>query len=662
MKDSRYNIIIFFVLIFCLPLMAGWQKVELKELIQMQKNDPQVLAVVSGAVKAIDISPYKILEKVSSSLFQLRTVEIETELWLENALFHIKSNFKNYIQNVDDYKTDGRVSLSLLLPYGLSSSQWVQNFEIGGIPFTWNREKREWEKKELEITGKDAQAVLSYSVLRSLFTIDQNGVDPNTIKILGVENRKGRDCFILGYSLDPGMFRRWELVGNISLKLWIDKEDFLPQMLRAEGKIGEMYLLQIVNYSNFNRGAELLLPQAISNEVNVQKDNLKAKISGLVNEVSQIRGWKPLEDVKVEFLDRVSLRKKLEEELTQDYGEGRIEQEGAVFRWLGLLPNSADYKESMINSEISSLAGLYDPKLKTIFIGDWIHPVLAEPILVHEIAHAFQDRQVSMKEFLGDKESKENLDFSMARHSLLEGEATAIMLEYILRKDGANFQGLGDIFAFIEEKIIKNSEYTRKNMQYNIYGYGANYIQYYLKENNWAEMDKLYKNAPFSMNEILHPYRSSAIKKLAKTPAQDQSLNDLQLPGEWKKIYNNRLGEFFLLVSLSQFLDKDTAEQATSGWKNDAITLYENDKNQKLVVLRTIWNDSADMKAYLLAFKDCLKKRYPQMAAEEKAQNIFIKTPEGIFYLRPGSDELIVVWSQGQNLEEFAFLTDKITY
>jgi len=662
MKDSRYNIIIFFVLIFCLPLMAGWQKVELKELIQMQKNDPQVLAAVSGAVKAIDISPYKILEKVSSSLFQLRTVEIETELWLENALFHIKSNFKNYIQNVDDYKTDGRVSLSLLLPYGLSSSQWVQNFEIGGIPFTWNREKREWEKKELEITGKDAQAVLSYSVLRSLFTIDQNGVDPNTIKILGVENRKGRDCFILGYSLDPGMFRRWELVGNISLKLWIDKEDFLPQMLRAEGKIGEMYLLQIVNYSNFNRGAELLLPQAISNEVNVQKDNLKAKISGLVNEVSQIRGWKPLEDVKVEFLDRVSLRKKLEEELTQDYGEGRIEQEGAVFRWLGLLPNSADYKESMINSEISSLAGLYDPKLKTIFIGDWIHPVLAEPILVHEIAHAFQDRQVSMKEFLGDKESKENLDFSMARHSLLEGEATAIMLEYILRKDGANFQGLGDIFAFIEEKIIKNSEYTRKNMQYNIYGYGANYIQYYLKENNWAEMDKLYKNAPFSMNEILHPYRSSAIKKLAKTPAQDQSLNDLQLPGEWKKIYNNRLGEFFLLVSLSQFLDKDTAEQATSGWKNDAITLYENDKNQKLVVLRTIWNDSADMKAYLLAFKDCLKKRYPQMAAEEKAQNIFIKTPEGIFYLRPGSDELIVVWSQGQNLEEFAFLTDKITY
>jgi hypothetical protein len=664
MNNSKIKGLYSLVLILGLPGMIGWQKVELKELLENQRSNQEALAAIPAALHHSDISSYNILEKVSSALFKLKTVEVETEVWLENPLFHIKSDFKNFIRNVDDYKADGRISLSLTLPEGVSTSQWVQTFEIGGIPFTWNREKRIWEKKELEINGKDAKAVLSFSVLRSLFTIDEKQVDPSTVKILGTEKRKGKDCYILGYSLDPEMFKRWNLVGNISMKLWISQEDFLPQTLRAEGKIGEMYLLQVVNYSNFNRGEEIVLPQAVSKEVKVQKDGLKAKIDSLVKEVGQIRGWDPLENIRVQFLDRVSLRKQLEEVFNRDFSKDRLEEEGLILSWLGLLPDNADYKESLINSEIASLAGLYDPKLKTVFVGDWIHPVLAEPVLVHEIVHAYQDRQVAMQEFQGDKVSKQDLDFSTARHSLLEGEATAIMLEYILRKEGANFQELGDIFALIEDKIVKNSEYSRQNLQYNIYGYGANFIQYYLKDNKWADLDNLYKNAPVSMNQILHPYRSFAEKKqdAASVDGQQDFLNEVQLPAGWAKIYSNHLGEFYLMLSLRQFLDKDSAEHAASGWKKDRITLYANNKNQKLVLLRTKWSSLGDMKAYLGAFKDWLKKRYPQMTSREKDQVSLITTPEGFFYLRPVIDELLVVWSREQSPEEFGILTDKISY
>ncbi|MCX5708722.1 MAG: hypothetical protein NTY14_07145 [Candidatus Omnitrophica bacterium] len=664
MKNFKIGRFFFLVLILCLPGTIGWQKVELKELLETRKNKQEALTAVPAVLKPLDISSYGILEKVSSALFKLKTVEVETEVWLENPLFHIKSDFKNCIHNVDNYKADGRISLSLTLPNGASTSQWVQTFEIGGIPFTWNREKRIWEKKELEINGKDAKAVLSFSVLRSLFTINERQVDPSTVKILGVEKRKGKDCFVLGYSLDPEMFKRWNLVGSISMKLWISQEDFLPQTLRSEGKIGEMYLLQVVNYSNFNRGEEIVLPQAISDEVKIQKDSLKTKIKSLLKEVASIRGWDVLENIQVQFIDRVSLRKQLEEVFNRDFSKDRLEKEGLILSWLGLLPDNADYKESLINSEIASLAGLYDPKLKTIFIGDWIHPVLAEPVLVHEIAHAYQDRQVTMPEFQGDKASKQDLDFSTARHALLEGEATAIMLEYILRKEGANFQELGDIFALIEDKIIKNSEYSRQNLQYNIYGYGANYIQYYLKDSKWADLEVLYKNAPVSMNQILHPYRSFADKKQDNTAIDGEQdfLKEVQLPAGWAKIYSNHLGEFYLLLSLRQFLDKDTAEQAASGWKKDRITLYQNGKNQKLVLLRTKWNSLGDMKVYLGAFKDWLKKRYPQMTSREKDQASLITTPEGSFYLRPVIDELLVVWGRGQSPEEFGILTDKISY
>lgn len=663
-KNIKLDKLIFLNLIFLLPGIVGWQKVELKELLETQRNKQEALSAVSAALTPLEINPYNVLEKVSSALLQLRTMEVETELWLENKLFHIKSDFKNQISNVDDYKSDGRVSLSFISPFGSSASQWVQTFEIGGIPFTWDREKRIWEKKELEITGKDAKAVLSFSVLRSLFTINDKEVDPSTVRMLGMEKRKGRDCFVLGYNLDQEMFKRWNLIGSISMKIWIDQEDFLPQMLRAEGKIGEMYLLQIVNYSNFNQNPEIILPQDITNEVKAEKDGLKAKIKDLISEVSQIRGWKILEDIRVQFSDRVSLRKQLEETLSRDLRSGLLDKEGEVMRWLGLLPQNVDYRQSLINSEIASLAGFYDPKLKTIFIGDWINPILAEPVLVHEIVHAFQDQQLNLQEFQGDKIARLDLDFSTARHTLLEGEAIAIMLEHILRKEGANFQELGDIFEFIEDKIIKNNEYSRQNIQYNIYGYGANFIQDYLKDNKWPDLDNLYKNAPISMNQLFHPYRIS----VAKNPDKDvisqpqELLKGVELPGGWKKVYNNRLGEFYLLISLRQFLDKDTAEQAVSGWQNDRLTLYENDKKQRLVALRTKWNNPDEMKVYLGAFKNWLKKRYPEMIDQEKEESSFIKTLEGNFYLRPANDELSVIWSQGQSPEEFELLTAKITY
>ncbi len=661
MKINSFDRLFFVILFLCFPAIVGWQKIELKELLATPKSKSGDRPEMAVSLTPSNNSPYTILEKASSALLSLKTMEVETELWLENELFHIKSDFKNSIRNVDDYKADGRISFSLIVPDGVSTSQWVQTFKIGGIPFTWNLQKRIWEKKELEISGKDAKSGLSFNVLRSMFTINDKEVDPSTVKILGMEQRKGRVCFVLGYSLDQEMFKRWNLIGNVSLKLWISQEDFLPRMLRAEGKIGEMYLLQIVNYSNFNQGKEIVLPQEISDEVKAQKDNLKAKIKTLIAEVSQIRGWKALEDIRVQFSDRVSLRKFLEESLARDSRPDLLEKEGQIFRWLGLLSDQEDYRENLINSEISSLAGFYDPKLKTIFIGDWINPVLAEPVLVHEIVHAFQDRQISLEEFRQAKAAGQELDFSTARRALLEGEATAIMLEYILRKEATSFQALGDIFALIEDKIVKNSEYSRQNLQYNIYGYGANFIQDYLKENKWVDLDALYSNAPVSMAQILHPYRSASFNKAQKVPVVEPKklLDEVRLPAEWRKVYNNRLGEFYLLVSLRQFLDKDTAERAVSGWQDDRITLYKNPNNQELVVLQTKWNSSENMKAYLSSFKDWLGKRYADINSQEKEN--FFRTPCGSFYLRPSIDELMVVWGPGQAPEEFELLTGKIS-
>jgi hypothetical protein len=644
------------LLIFCLPFLCGWQKVELRDYLDSRRKQAEVKATESRNAGVEQLSPYLILERASSAIYSLRGVRVDMELWLENILFHLKSNLINHIKNVDDYKTEGRMSFSFLLPSSDSFSQWVQTYEIRGIPFTWNLEKREWSKEELKISGKDAQAILTYSILTSMFTINENTVEPSSVSLSGIEKRRGKDCYVINYKLAPEIFKRWNMVGNVSMKLWIDRESFLPYTLRSEGKIGESYLLQVVNYSDFNAPAEFSMPDFIKDEVAKEKEGLKNKVMSLTKEVADIRGWEAPEKIDFEFVDRVSLRDFLKLDIENRFDEQRLSLEGVVLKWLGLLPADADYKESMINSGVSSIAALYDQSGKKILMGDWIMPAIAEPIIVHEITHALQDRNFQTGQLFDSSNINNDLDASNALHALTEGEATAVMLEYVLSKEGESFRELGDIFSLIEKNIFKDAGYLKGNIQYNIYGYGANFIQGFLKNNNWKDIDRIYKTPPSAMSFILHPQTYSLD---AKDPENPGSLQEeiKQLPLEWKKIYEDRIGEFYILLSLRAFLEKEKSEKAAEGWKKDRVAIYENKSGKKLLLLSTSWNNEEDAKEFLEAFKSWLLKKYAKASMEEDNKMIIARTEgKDIFSLAADKDRVTVAWSDGLSSVEFRFL------
>jgi len=621
---------------------------------QDPKNTAEALAAFPG------LTPYKILEKSASSFHKVKFLHIDMEAWFENPVFHIKSTFDSDIQDVDNYKTNGRIGASLLIPGGISTSQWVQAYEIRGVPFTWDLEKREWVEKVFKISSKNVDEVLEYSILKSLFSINEGAADPESINFLGLEKRKGQDCFILQYKLDPKVFERWGTIGDISVKVWIDTQEFLPRLLRSEGQIGDAYILQIVDYSNFNAPLELSLPSFITQKVTEKKDGLQAKVDSLTDAVSNIRGWEPLADkVKIEFKNRIAFGDFIRQEVEKDYTELSLKNEGFLFKWLGLLPKDADYKENMINFEVSSIAGLYDPKQKVILVGDWVNPSIAELVFVHEIAHAFQDKYLDLEKFLNRQEVKDNLDFAFAHQSLLEGEATAVMLEYLLKKDRRSFKDLGDIPALIEEKIFKDSQYVRQNITYNVYGYGANFIQAHLKPFAWVELNKFYKTPPSSTKEIIHPYKYTEEAAAVSAPAKQEGKT--KLAGGWNRVYETNLGEFLLLLSLRQSLDREVAEKAVEGWKTDKIAIYEKNNNQRLIVFRAEWDTPGDASEFFKAYKEAIKKRYPGTSLQEGKGYVFLKTKgKEIFTCKSENDKIEILWIKGLNLGEFQSLVKAI--
>lgn len=135
--------------------------------------------------------------------------------------------------------------------------------------------------------------------------------------------------------------------------------------------------------------------------------------------MARIRGWQEeLEDVNIEFVERISLGDYLEKKFKQDYTEERTMNEEFPFKWLDLLDKDTDYCQSLLNSYIAATAAIYSPEEKKILLGDWLPPSLAEVILVHELVHAFQDNEMGLEEFLDS--TTDNLDLFLLVNPLLK--------------------------------------------------------------------------------------------------------------------------------------------------------------------------------------------------------------------------------------------------
>ena len=101
---------------------------------------------------------------------------------------------------------------------------------------------------------------------------------------------------------------------------------------------------------------------------------------------------------------------------------------------MGLLPSDADYEKLLFDLLTEQVAGFYDPYTQTLYIADWLPLEMQRPALAHEIEHALQDQHFDLKQF--SQPLKEDGDRQLARAALVEGDGTALMLEFVASSHG----------------------------------------------------------------------------------------------------------------------------------------------------------------------------------------------------------------------------------
>jgi len=622
---------------FFLPFIFGWVSVDLTDHIEYLEDKASITEPVSLYEKSsTQMSPYRIMQKLVTALYSTNSMVMDVESWMQNGFAHSKSDYSYLIYNLQDFKADGRASYSSLIPgFNFSSSYWVQLYQVRGMPFFWDYMNKKWIEQEFRM-GDYGDAFVEI-FLTSLFGISEGTFLSDELYLLGEDIKNGKECFVIRYPIDSSTFEKDGFMGDMEQLTWVDKNTFLPVASRSEGYIGDSQILNITNYREFNLGFPMEIESVVYKRVNEAKDKILFGLDDLIKNVAMIRGWPELDNVKLKFTTERGFRDVMTEVIDDSYeGVEGVEYEELIMKWLGLVKDDLDYREAMINSSAGSVGGLYFPKKKEIYIADSLPLEFTEYVIAHEFAHAFQDKVLDLDKFI--EETKGNFDLSYARHAVLEGEATAVEFEYFLNKKDKSFKDLDNVLSMVEDKLFKDSDYVKKNIIYNIYGFGTRFIQIYLESHTWDELAGLYRNLPSSMEQVIHPLESYFVEM------EKIDFNfDFNSPDGWEKVYNNKLGEYLIFQSLLSGVDTEKAKNASHGWGEDKIFVCKNSDDSTVIVLLARWDSENDSSEFVNAYKEHLNVRFP--GGKEKSYD------EYSMFESMNGDKVFV-----DNIESYAFV------
>jgi hypothetical protein len=274
---------------------------------------------------------------------------------------------------------------------------------------------------------------------------------------------------------------------------------------------------------------------------------------------------------------------------------------------------TSDLVRTMLDLYQSQVLAFYDPLTHTYFALDAMpsaagglldNDTMRESVVIHELTHALQDQRFHAG--ARDLALQKDTDGSLALHALMEGEATFVMLDYVLDHMG---QKISDVMASPEALELLTSSmngadatidpgtprYFAESLKFP-YAEGLKLVIEGYRRGGWKMIDSMDENPPRSTREVLHP--SEYFARLAASAAAPSAFDDQSsLPGA---LTVEHLGEFHW-----RFL----VGNAGAGWVDDRVTVTQNLQCDATVLVDTKWQDIAHARTFRDAYDAFLHKR-----------------------------------------------------
>ena len=361
----------------------------------------------------------------------------------------------------------------------------------------------------------------------------------------------------------------------------------------------------------------------------------KDEIRQVMNGLSSITGFQVRKQLPFQLVTRDEVNKYLKDQIRRSVKPEELRAEEATLKKFGFVPPDFDLKKTTIELLTEQAAAFYDFHRKKLFISDWATRNMRETALVHELAHALADQNFPIQKFLG--KGNEDSEASQARESVVEGQASWLMIEFAARQAGRSLKDPETASEFLKDQsdsddgaypvFSKAPLYIRRTLMFP-YEDGQRFQQaVFLKEGN-AAFARVFEQAPVSTAQIIHPERYFA-KVLATSP-------ELPKPIRHSKAFvNGSVGELDQRILLQQYLDTGSADTLAPKLRGGAYRIDEIKGDHRLMLVYVSeWEDEKAAGQYFDAYQRVLRGKWKQVDVTlQNATKFSGKSEDGYFSL-----------------------------
>jgi hypothetical protein len=381
-----------------------------------------------------------------------------------------------------------------------------------------------------------------------------------------------------------------------------------------------------------------------------EAEELFRSVDEILHFASKDTGFPIKHEVKRKLIDRNEVAAYVEKHTTEDEDAKRLRRSELVLKKFGLLPRDFDLGTFLVALLREQVAGYYDPKTKTVNLLDWVDAEQQKPVLAHELTHALQDQSFNLEKYMkpgdADLEKKkevtwadiENDEIGTARQAVVEGQAMAVLIDYMLAPMGQSLKDSRAVVDALKQGMLAGTAdspqfqgapiYMKEALTFP-YRYGIDFTADMLtqggKEKAYAG---LFLNPPQTTRQIMEP----------KSYLAGEHVEPMRLP-DFKQTFKNydrfdvgAIGEFDVAVLIDQYAGVEASHALYPHWRGGYYyaAYPKGDPSAPLALLYVSrWSNAERSAEFAAIYAKYLSKRYRRLHdADEKNSAINLDTLE----------------------------------
>jgi len=380
-----------------------------------------------------------------------------------------------------------------------------------------------------------------------------------------------------------------------------------------------------------------------------QAKQLFALVDELIKFSSDETGLPIKSTVKRTLTTRTAVESYLDEKFNEDEGAKRLERDEVVLKKFGLLDRDFELKPFLLALLKEQIEAYYDSKTKTVNILDWIDPDEQKPVMAHELTHALQDQHANLEKWddqtpddvshdaAGDQDHLSRDEMDTARDAVAEGQATAVMMDYILKPMGKSLVKDPEVLDIVRSQmnstedspVMARAPLLLSESMLFPYREGLSFEQdIWMDQGQTAAFSGALDRPPTSSWEIINPrvYEQKKIPAIPLLPNIHPLVDPLYVPYDIGQI-----GELDVHIITELFGGDNASRDLTPAWDGglywagqlrSATTPEEQASTKSLgLFYLSVWKNADSAQVFTKLYAKNLGRKYSSLQLQTSADH-----------------------------------------